>query len=390
MTGEDARIVTKPALLVLISIALILGSGTALAVDVRICTSRGAIDVELDDRRAPLHAANFVRYAESGFYDGTMLHRAVPGSMVQGGSYTPGLERRTPGDPVQNESGNGLSNQRGTIAASRADDPDSATSQFYFNLSDNTHLDARPGAPGYTVFGRVTAGLQVLDAISAMPTRRTGNLDDVPQPLVVVESVTALDRQPQFGLSIEPDPAALRADLETMRSRGDAPGILGAVDALRRSCIDLDPSERLAEAEAAEALGLNERSRYARERYTATANRLDPALLRAEQLLGGLPAAEPIRDIDSLIAHCRRPVAPSVPDGRFTELTTMQALEGAVLRHRQLGELYIDCVARVIENEELNDAETIELTKRHNDAVIETTAVLMRFNQAVRTFKAAQ
>jgi cyclophilin family peptidyl-prolyl cis-trans isomerase len=377
-------------LLVLISIALILGSGTALAVDVRICTSRGAIDVELDDRRAPLHAANFVRYAESGFYDGTMLHRAVPGSMVQGGSYTPGLERRTPGDPVQNESGNGLSNQRGTIAASRADDPDSATSQFYFNLSDNTHLDARPGAPGYTVFGRVTAGLQVLDAISAMPTRRTGNLDDVPQPLVVVESVTALDRQPQFGLSIEPDPAALRADLETMRSRGDAPGILGAVDALRRSCIDLDPSERLAEAEAAEALGLNERSRYARERYTATANRLDPALLRAEQLLGGLPAAEPIRDIDSLIAHCRRPVAPSVPDGRFTELTTMQALEGAVLRHRQLGELYIDCVARVIENEELNDAETIELTKRHNDAVIETTAVLMRFNQAVRTFKAAQ
>ncbi|HUF73433.1 MAG TPA: peptidylprolyl isomerase [Gammaproteobacteria bacterium] len=381
---------TKPALLILTSIALILSSGTALAVDVRICTSRGAIDVELDDRRAPLHAANFVRYAESGFYDGTILHRAVPGSMVQGGSYTLGLERRTPSDPVRNESGNGLSNQRGTIAASRADDPDSATSQFFFNLSDNTHLDARPGAPGYTVFGRVTAGLQVLDAVSAMPTRRSGNLDEVPQPLVVVESVTALDRQPRFGLSIEPDPAALRADLETMRSRGDAPGILGAIDTLRRSCIDLDAAERLAEAEAAESLGLNERSRYARERYMAAANGSGPALPRARDLIGGLPEAEPIRDIDSLIAHCRRPVAPSVPDGRFTELTTMQALEGAVLRYRQLGELYIDCVARVIENQELNDAETIEATKRHNDAVIEMTAVLMRFNQAARTFKAAR
>jgi hypothetical protein len=200
-----------------------------------------------------------------------------------------------------------------------------------------------------------------------------------------------------------------------MRSRGDAAGILEAIDALRGSCIDLDPSERLAEAEAAAMLGLNERSLYARERYAAAAAASGPepalpgpralpgsrALPGERQLPGGLPGrlpgaeslpdeAEPARDIESLVAHCRRPIAPSVPDGRFTELGTMQAVEDAVLRYRQLGETYLDCIARVIGNQELSDAETIELTGRHNDAVVEVTAVLMRFNRAARTFKAGQ
>jgi cyclophilin family peptidyl-prolyl cis-trans isomerase len=377
---SNIRLCTAAAVLSIVSPA-------AFAVDLRICTTRGAIDVELDERRAPLHAANFVRYAESGFYDGTILHRAVPGSMVQGGSYNLALERRAPGNPVANEAGNGLSNRRGTIAASRSEDPNSATSQFFFNLSDNTHLDARPGAAGFTVFGRVTAGLEVLDAVASLPTGRAGTLDEVPRPLVAVEAVTILDRAPVFGISVEPDPRTLEADFEQARSRGDAAGILRAVDALRQSCIDLDASQRLAEVEAADTLGLTERSRYARERYMTMANAAGPSLPVARQLPGALPEQAPTRDIEALVAHCRRPVAPSVPDGRFTELATMQAVEGAVLRFRQLGEQYLDCVARVVGREDLVEAETVALTKLHNEIVIEITAVLTRFNQAVRAFK---
>ena len=96
-------------------------SSSALAVDVRFCTAEGAFVVALDDRSAPLHAASFARYVESGFYTGTVLHRVVAGSMVQGGSYGPDLERRRPGNPVRNESQNRLSNERGTIAASRGE-----------------------------------------------------------------------------------------------------------------------------------------------------------------------------------------------------------------------------------------------------------------------------
>lgn len=383
----DLISVTKSAALPLLLIALTLGPRAALAVDVRVCTARGAIDVELDDRRAPLHTANFVRYAQSGFYNGTILHRAVPGSMVQGGSYDTAFERRTPGTPVQNESANGLSNRRGTIAAARSDDPNSATSQFFFNLGDNSHLDARPGAPGYTVFGRVTAGLEVLDAVSSMPTGRAGNLNEVPLPVVVVESVVVLDRAPVFGLSIEPDPNALQRDFDLMQSRGDAAGILRAVDALKASCIELSSEQRLAEAEAAGVLGLTERSRNAAESYIASANRLDPSVARAQRLLAGLPPIEPSRDLDSLISHCRRPVAPSIPDGFFTELATMRAVETAVLQYRDLARRYLGCVSDFIEREELDDIETAGLTDRHNDVVVELTAVLTRFNQAVRTFR---
>lgn len=388
--GPHASEMKLTAVVLLALIVPILGPRPVFATDVRLCTTRGSIDVELDDRRAPRHAANFVRYARSGFYNGTVLHRAVAGSLVQGGSYNLSLQRRPGGEPVPNESGNGLSNTRGTIAAARSDDPDSATSQFFFNLSDNTHLDARPGVPGYTVFGRVTAGLEVLDAIAALPTQRIGDLEDVPTPLVEVESVTVVDRKPVFGLSIEPDPGALQSDFRMMQARGDAAGILSAVDALRSSCISLDPSQRLAEAEAAATLGITERARYAAERYLATASTLDPAVPTARRLLSGLPGEEPARDIDTLVSQCRRPVAPSVPDGHFAQLSTMQLIENAVVRYRQIGEAYLDCVARVIQRGDLDDTETLELTKRHNDVVVEMTGALMEFNEAVRTFKAAQ
>jgi len=364
-------------------------SPAALAVDVRICTAEGPIELELDERNAPLHAANFARYVESGYYTGTVLHRVVAGSMVQGGSFGPTLERRRPGDPVRNESQNQLSNERGTIAASRGQDPDSATSQFFFNLADNTHLDASAGTPGYTVFGRVTSGLDVLDRIAALPTRRVGELNDVPQPAVELESVTLLPRAAAFGLADDPEPEVLAANFDSALADGEPAGILAAVDALRRGCVTLDGNQHVAEAEGALALGAADRARYGLEQYLAGATTLDPMLARAQRLYSGVPA-EPSSDIDALLAGCDAPAAPSIPDGRTAELETLRAIEGEVRRFRQAGEMYLGCVTRLLDQGTLGELETIDATARHNAVVVEMTAVVARFNEAARAFKEAR
>jgi cyclophilin family peptidyl-prolyl cis-trans isomerase len=306
--------------------------------------------------------------------------------MVQGGSYDASLERRRPQDPIASESQNGLSNVRGTIAASRGADPDSATSQFFFNLSDNTHLDAAAGNAGYTVFGRVTAGLDVLDAISRLPTRTAGELTDVPVPLVTLESVTSLERNRTFGLSVEPDPAALQRQFESAAASGDAQSILASIDKLRQSCITLDPAQSVAEAEAAKALGNVDRARYALEQYLARADTRAAERPRAERLYADLPTPRE-SDVAARVAHCRQPASPSIPNGRFTDLATMQTVEGSILRFRQLGRVYLNCLAQVIDSGELDEAESIDATKIYNAMVVEITNVTTRFNAAAREFK---
>lgn len=360
----------------------------ALAIDVRVCTTQGMFELELDERNAPLHARNFARYAEAGFYSGTVIHRVVPGSMVQGGGYDLSLERRRPGAPVASEASNGLSNRRGTIAASRSEDPGSATSQFFVNLADNTHLDTTPDSVGYTVFGRITAGLDVLDAISRLPVRRSGELAEVPVPLVELESVTVLDRERVFGLSVERDPAAMQAEFEAAWARGDAAATLAAIDSLRQGCIALDGRQHLAEAEAAIELGRTDRARYGLEQYLARAASNDPLLASAQRLYAGLPSPAET-GFEERIAHCREPSAPSIPS-RAMELATLQIIEGEVRRYRQDGEAYLDCIARVIDSGDLSEPEAIDATDRYNETVIGMTAVVTRYNQAVRAFSGSQ
>lgn len=384
------RLFPSPVPFPLLVLALLsLAPQAALAVDVRLCTDLGAIDVALDERNAPGHTANFLHYVRTGFYTGTVLHRVVAESMVQGGAYDLHLQQRQPDAPVRNESSNGLSNRRGTIAASRSEDPDSATSRFFFNLSDNPHLDATEETPGYTVFGRVTAGLDVLDAIAALPTRRVGDLPDVPVPLIEVRSVTMLPSEASFGLGDISDPARLQAAFEAARASGDAAETLAAIDALRRNCIELDGEQHIAEAEAAIELGQVERARYGLAQYLAKATALDPLLPRAQRLDASLPAKPQASRIEALAADCRRPSAPTIPDGRVADLRTMQATESAVRQHRQLGERYLSCMKSLLDSGRLNEPETIDATQRHNRMVEELTAVATRFNEAVRDFKAA-
>ncbi|NNE05376.1 MAG: peptidyl-prolyl cis-trans isomerase [Xanthomonadales bacterium] len=157
---------------------------------IRFETSMGNIVVELNRMRAPATVNNFLAYVLNGSYKGTIFHRVMPGFVVQGGGYSPEYAERALRPPVLNESGNGLENDRGTIAMARFSDPHSATRQFYFNMSDNDSLNPNRRSWGYTVFGDVIEGLEVLDAIAAVETGYSEGLDAPDVPLV---PVTLLD-----------------------------------------------------------------------------------------------------------------------------------------------------------------------------------------------------
>ena len=157
-------------------------------------TSLGNIVLELDDAKAPRTVANFLRYVDEGHYDGTKFHRVIRDFMIQGGGYTVKMDQKQTHEPVQNEAHNGLSNARGTIAMARTSDPNSATSQFFINVTDNARgLDAgaqTSNPHGYCVFGKVVEGMDVADQIRAVPTATSGYMQDVPVEPVVIESVS--------------------------------------------------------------------------------------------------------------------------------------------------------------------------------------------------------
>jgi peptidyl-prolyl cis-trans isomerase A (cyclophilin A) len=163
-------------------------------------TSQGDITLELYPDKAPKSVANFLQYVRDGFYDGTLLHRAIPGYLVQGGLYTRDLQPKRTRSAVASEADNGLSNLRGTIAVARGADPNSGTAQFFFNLVDNRRLDFVGNQSGltwgYTVFGKVTKGMDVVDKIAALPTRALGPFaGDVPNPLVLIESAHVIGEE---------------------------------------------------------------------------------------------------------------------------------------------------------------------------------------------------
>jgi cyclophilin family peptidyl-prolyl cis-trans isomerase len=160
-------------------------------VKVTIETSKGNIDLELDADKAPKTVANFVNYAKKGHYDGTIFHRVIPGFMIQGGGFTPDMNQKAVDKPIECESKNGLKNDRGAIAMARTNDPNSATSQFFINVKDNKNLDFPSfDGWGYAVFGKVTKGLDVVDAIVGVPTTRKGPHSDVPSEAVTINKVT--------------------------------------------------------------------------------------------------------------------------------------------------------------------------------------------------------
>jgi len=160
-------------------------------------TSMGDIQVELFQEQAPISVENFINYAESGAYDGTIFHRVISHFMIQGGGFTPDMVKKPTGDPIKNEANNGLSNTRGTIAMARTNDPHSATTQFFINTQDNLALnytgEENSRTWGYAVFGKVTSGMDVVDNIRFVETHTVPPYSDVPVEPVIIESVEIID-----------------------------------------------------------------------------------------------------------------------------------------------------------------------------------------------------
>ncbi len=153
-------------------------------------TNFGEIKIELFHDDAPVTAKNFEDYVKSGFYDGTIFHRVIPGFMVQGGGMAPGMEEKDGNAPIKNEANNGVKNERGTLAMARTMDPHSASSQFFINSTDNSFLNFTSESSqgwGYCVFAKVVEGMDVVDKISAVSTGRYGMHDDVPKEDVIIE-----------------------------------------------------------------------------------------------------------------------------------------------------------------------------------------------------------
>lgn len=196
----------KIALMTILLLAL--GAGNAFAANPRVemQTNVGNIVVELFPDKAPKTVENFINYVKSGFYEGTIFHRVIDGFMVQGGAFSKTMEwRRPPSDPIFNEAKNGLTNEPGTIAMAHDRDPNSATTQFYFNLESNKHLNYYrddPGYYGHCVFGKVIKGRDIIQLIAERPTGAAGPfIANVPLDPVVIEKVAILDEE------IAPPPA---------------------------------------------------------------------------------------------------------------------------------------------------------------------------------------
>ncbi|HEV8691482.1 MAG TPA: peptidylprolyl isomerase [Ideonella sp.] len=162
---------------------------------VELTTSAGVIRLELDDAKAPLSVANFLSYANKGHYDGTVFHRVIKSFMIQGGGMTADMKQKPTDAPVQNEANNGLKNDKYTVAMARTNAPHSATSQFFINTKDNAFLNFTAETPsgwGYTVFGKVVAGQDVVDAIEKVRTGNKGFHDDVPLEAVTIEKAVEI------------------------------------------------------------------------------------------------------------------------------------------------------------------------------------------------------
>lgn len=155
----------------------------------------GNIKLELDERRAPVTVKNFLAYVDAKFYDDTIFHRVMSNFMIQGGGLTPDMKEKITARTIKNESGNGLSNSRGTVAMARLDDPHSASAQFFINVKDNPDLDKVRDRWGYAVFGNVIEGMDVVDEIRLVPTGNRKGHDDVPRKDVIIKSIRRVEKK---------------------------------------------------------------------------------------------------------------------------------------------------------------------------------------------------
>ncbi len=385
-----------PVLAAVFSVSLTAGLvAPARATDIVLCTDEGRIVLELFDEQAPQHVANFLNYMDQGYFIGTVFHRVIEDFMIQGGGHDRDLRRKPTLDPVPNESMNGLSNTRGTVAAARTDDPDSATSQFFINLVDNEGLDGSATSPGYTVFGRVREGMTVVDDIAALPTGPGGQFPtDVTNPLV---AITATSRYVESPFPELDDDDRLEEIRQQISDRIDAEDLVAAAawfDAYHSECGEMTADLRITEAtvwmvtnrKPTSIAALNEYFRIASPQHGS----YDVAQSLYEMLVPEGAAnivAAPSAALAQLAGHCIVDDRPGLPDGGSATLDEMIAAQEAVREFMARSEESIDCLDEASKQRGLTDEQRSLLIRAHNDTVDVMEEIAGTFNAQIGIFR---
>jgi cyclophilin family peptidyl-prolyl cis-trans isomerase len=348
------------------------------ATEVAVCTDRGRAVLELADELAPLHVANFLRYVDAGHYTGTVFHRAVPNFVVQGGGVDRRLRPRPIFPPVRNEADNGIANARGTVAAARAQDPNSANAQFFVNLEDNTQLDPGRDA-GYTVFGRVKDGIALFDEIGRLPTGRAGPFrSDVPTPLVAIKSIARHDEAALATLPPEGREAFLKAAIANAAAVGDSTEALRLVGHYRALCGPEDIEISTVEARFALAGGNRTRAVYVLDEVLAALPATAPERAAATELY---------RQALRVVPECEPAVAPPLPQAATATLEEMVEAQRQVRAFVASGESYLGCLSELIDDEDRNAEDRNVGVVEHNRMVTVMEEVASSFNRELRAFK---
>jgi peptidyl-prolyl cis-trans isomerase A (cyclophilin A) len=382
----------RPERVLLAAVAALLAGGAARATEVAVCTDQGRFVIELADREAPKQVENFLRYVDSGFYSGTAIHRVLPGFVVQGGGVDRKLHPRSTLPPVANESRNGLRNERGTVAAARGEGADTATSQFFVNLQDNADFDR---APGYTVFGHVKEGLDVVDSIGRLPTGAVGPLKDVPMPLVVIQSIGRLDDDALAAIAEAGGAAALSERIDAATAAEDFDAARRWIGLYRAACAAPDPKIAVDEARAALAGGNRTRARFVLEEYFAVTAQSDPSYEDALALYrtavpeqAAVQPGDPQPSASQAIGDCKAPATPEVPDGASASTEQMVAGQNGVKAFVRDGQAYIKCVDAVADDKDRATTDRNAAIGEHNRMVGELERSAADFNDQLRAFKA--
>jgi len=366
-------------------------SSVAIATDVAVCTDAGSMVISIDDEDAPLHAANFLEYVDQGHYSGTVFHRVISGFMVQGGGFDRQFQQKATLGNVENESRNGLSNVRGSIAAARTADPHSATAQFFINLVNNTRLDGNANDWGYTVFGAVVDGMQSVDDIAQLPTRAAGPFPtDVPEPLVGVRSMARLDRTVLESLPEEGRAQAITDQIKSALEAGDMAGVMGWVGHYRASCSVMSPDILIMEATAATALQRMPRAKSALDEYFSIADESHNAYEEATGLYEiAAPGTTP--QMARQAGTCVAPQVPDIPDGTRGALEDMLQGQERVQAFMSDSTAYLECLDEIIDDRRSDDEETRDLAISEYNRMVDVTQQLgIEFNQQVKAFRARE
>lgn len=389
-----------PATRIYVALVLTLGwIPPAAATDVVMCTDAGRVVLELFDDDAPAHVANFLDYTDRGFYAGTVFHRVIDGFVVQGGGFDDELRGKRPSGTVPNESRNGHDNDRGTVAAARTNDPDSASSQFFVNLTDNPALDATRREPGYTVFARVIEGMEIIDEIGTLPTGAGGGFSgDVPDPLIAINSVSRLADEFYSDLPYSERHAPLREQIGTAVSAEDFPAAFNWLRQLRNACGTMDADLLVTESqvalevsdENAAVAALEEYLRVADDSHPAFADVLDTYLEVVPEPVENDSTQITMPSVTDLVTHCLPPELPAIPDARMASLDEMVRGQAAVRAFMSASNDHLECLAEVIDAPNLAKEERAFLTSVHNRVIDAMEAVAGDFNDQVRLFRNRQ